>query len=532
MAQLYTPNEMMTIAAARALRNDDVCFVGIGAPSAACNLARLTHAPDITLIYESGTIATKPDVLPLSIGDGELCETALTTVSVPEMFRYWLQGGRITVGFLGGAQIDRFANLNTTVVGAYDKPKVRLPGGGGAPEIAIVLRRDLHHHGAGASAASSTKLDFVTSLGHGEGGDHRARLGVKTKGPTRLDHRPLRLRAGPETQGDDGRPRSIRASRASRSTATPAGRCASPTRSPRRRAPTAARAAKSLRDLHARTDARPRRRRREEYRHMPEAFICDAVRTPIGRYGGALAKVRTDDLAAVPIKALMARNPKVDWAQLDEVIFGCANQAGEDNRNVARMALLLAGLPDSVPGITVNRLCASGLNAVGAAARAIKRRRDRFRHRRRRRVDDARAVRHGQGAARRSARSAEIYDTTIGWRFVNPLMKAAVRRRLDAGDRRERRRGVPGRARRPGRVRAALAAARRQGAWRPATSPTRSCRSRCRAARPARSMVDKDEHPRPDTTLEGARQAEDAVPRSPAPSPPATPPASTTAPPR
>ena len=144
----YKPNEMMTIAAARALRNDDVCFVGIGMPSAASNLARLTHAPGITLIYESGTIATKPDVLPLSIGDGELCETALTTVSVPEMFRYWLQGGRMTVGFLGGAQIDRFANLNTTVVGAYDKPKVRLPGGGGAPEIAVGLRRDLHHHGA------------------------------------------------------------------------------------------------------------------------------------------------------------------------------------------------------------------------------------------------------------------------------------------------------------------------------------------------------------------------------------------------
>src|SRR5262245_9770372 len=116
----WTPSEMMTIVAARALKTSDVCFVGIGAPSAACNLARLTHAPDITLIYESGTIATKPNVLPLSIGDGELCETALTTVSVPEMFRYWLQGGRITVGFLGGAQIDRFANLNTTVVGSYN----------------------------------------------------------------------------------------------------------------------------------------------------------------------------------------------------------------------------------------------------------------------------------------------------------------------------------------------------------------------------------------------------------------------------
>src|SRR5215468_7796919 len=141
MPMTYSASEVMTIAAARALRNSDICFVGIGMPSAACNLARLTHAPDITLIYESGTIATKPDVLPLSIGDGELCETALTTVSVPEMFQYWLQGGRITIGFLGGAQVDRFANLNSTVIGDYDRPSVRLPGGGGAPEIATSCRR-------------------------------------------------------------------------------------------------------------------------------------------------------------------------------------------------------------------------------------------------------------------------------------------------------------------------------------------------------------------------------------------------------
>ena len=180
-----TPTEMMTIAAARALRNSDVCFVGIGAPSAACNLARLTHAPDITLIYESGTIGTKPDVLPLSIGDGELCDTALTTVAVPEMFRYWLQGGRITVGFLGGAQIDRFANLNTTVVGAYDKPKVRLPGGGGAPEIAAHCGEVFITMAMGKRAFVD-KLPFVTSMGHGEGGDHRARLGLMTKGPTRI----------------------------------------------------------------------------------------------------------------------------------------------------------------------------------------------------------------------------------------------------------------------------------------------------------------------------------------------------------
>ena len=181
----YTPNEMMTVAAARALRNEDVCFVGIGMPSAASNLARLTHAPDITLIYESGTLATKPSVLPLSIGDGELCEAALTTVSVPEMFRYWLQGGRITVGFLGGAQIDKFANLNTTVVGPYAKPKVRLPGGGGAPEISTSSGEIFIIMNQGKRSFVD-KLDFVTSLGHGEGGDHRARLGVTTKGPTRL----------------------------------------------------------------------------------------------------------------------------------------------------------------------------------------------------------------------------------------------------------------------------------------------------------------------------------------------------------
>src|SRR5207245_5233340 len=132
----YTSSEMMMIASARALKDDDVCFVGIGMPSAACNLARLTHAPNITLIYESGTIGTKPYVLPLSIGDPELCETAVTTVPVPEMFAYWLQGGRITIGFLAAAQIDRFANINTTVIGDYANPKVRLPGGGGTPEIA------------------------------------------------------------------------------------------------------------------------------------------------------------------------------------------------------------------------------------------------------------------------------------------------------------------------------------------------------------------------------------------------------------
>src|SRR5215467_14512219 len=137
----YTTDEMMTIAAARAIRNGVTLFVGIGLPSAAANLARLTHAPDIVLIYESGTIGAKPDVLPLSIGDGELAETADTVVSVPEMFRYWLQGGRVDVGFLGAAQIDRFGNINTTVIGSYHSPQVRLPGAGGAPEIATAAKQ-------------------------------------------------------------------------------------------------------------------------------------------------------------------------------------------------------------------------------------------------------------------------------------------------------------------------------------------------------------------------------------------------------
>lgn len=185
VSEAYTPTEIMTVAAARALKNDDVVFVGIGAPSAACNLARLTHAPDITLIYESGTIDTRPEVLPLSIGDGELCDTALTTVSVPEMFRYWLQGGRITVGFLGGAQIDRFANLNTTVVGPYDSPKVRLPGGGGAPEIAIHCG-EIFITMAMSPRGFVATLPFVTSLGHGTGPGSREALGVGTKGPTRV----------------------------------------------------------------------------------------------------------------------------------------------------------------------------------------------------------------------------------------------------------------------------------------------------------------------------------------------------------
>jgi glutaconate CoA-transferase subunit B len=179
----YTSEEVMVVTAARQLSNDDVCFVGIGAPSAASNLARLTHAPDVTLIYESGTIGTRPDVLPLSIGDGELCETALTTVSVPEMFQYWLQAGRVSIGFLGAAQLDRFANINTTVIGDYSHPKVRLPGAGGAPEIASSCEEIfvIMPHSARALVE---EVDFVTSFGFGHGGDHRSQLGLTSRGPT------------------------------------------------------------------------------------------------------------------------------------------------------------------------------------------------------------------------------------------------------------------------------------------------------------------------------------------------------------
>ena len=178
-----TPSEVMTIVAARMLREATVCFVGIGIPSKAANLARLTHAPNAVLIYESGTIGTRPSVLPLSIGDGELAMTADTVVSTSEVFSYWLQGGRVEVGFLGAAQVDRYANLNSTVIGNYKSPKVRLPGAGGAPEIAAQAKETLiiiNHD----RRKLVEKVDFITSAGYLDGGDSRERAGLKTGGPT------------------------------------------------------------------------------------------------------------------------------------------------------------------------------------------------------------------------------------------------------------------------------------------------------------------------------------------------------------
>ncbi|MPZ59624.1 MAG: acetyl-CoA C-acyltransferase, partial [Rhizobiales bacterium] len=234
---------------------------------------------------------------------------------------------------------------------------------------------------------------------------------------------------------------------------------------------------------------------------MRDVFICDAIRTPIGRYGGALAKVRTDDLAAVPIKALVKRNPTVDWGALEEVVFGCANQAGEDNRNVARMAVLLAGLPDHVPGVTVNRLCASGLNAVGDAARAIRAGEIDF------------AIAGGVESMTRApfvmgkapeafSRSADIQDTTIGWRFVNPLMKQqyGVDAMPETGENVAEDYQI-GRADQDSfafRSQQRAGKAMASGYFAEEIVAVEVPRGR---AGPA--TVDKDEHPRPETTMEG-----------------------------
>ena len=242
---------------------------------------------------------------------------------------------------------------------------------------------------------------------------------------------------------------------------------------------------------------------------MRDVFICDAVRTPIGRYGGALAKVRTDDLAAAPIRALVARNSQADWSRLDEVFFGCANQAGEDNRNLARMALLLAGLPDTIPGVTINRLCASGLNAVGDAARAIRTGEMDF------------AIAGGVESMTRApfvmgkaaepfSRTAEIYDTTLGWRFVNPALKAQY--------------GIDSMAETGENVAEEFQVARKDQDAFALRSQQRAARAvaagyfaeeivpvEASAGKAGPIMVDKDEHPRPDTTLDNLQKLKPIV---------------------
>ncbi|WP_245757651.1 CoA-transferase subunit beta [Amycolatopsis xylanica] len=196
----YSSDEMMSVAASRALGDGMSCFVGIGLPSTAANLARRTHAPGLTLVYESGCLGAKPSRLPLSIGDGELADTSDAVISVPEVFNYWLQPGRIDVGFLGAAQLDKFGNINTTVIGSdYHDPKVRLPGAGGAPEIAascrevfVVLRQN--------ARAFVERVDFITSFGHGTGKGDRERLGLPGAGPTLVVTDLGILRPDPDTR--------------------------------------------------------------------------------------------------------------------------------------------------------------------------------------------------------------------------------------------------------------------------------------------------------------------------------------------
>ncbi|MCM2312225.1 MAG: hypothetical protein NDI84_12565, partial [Steroidobacteraceae bacterium] len=178
----WTRDEMMTVAASRLLWDGCVCFVGIGLPSAACNLARLTHAPELVLIYESGTLGTRPEVLPLSIGDGELADTAACVIPLPEVFSYFLQAGRVDVGFLGAAQLDRYGNLNSTAIGPYDTPTTRLPGAGGATEIAAHARQTFVMMKA-TPRSLVARLDFRTSAGFLDGNGARSRTTMLGTGP-------------------------------------------------------------------------------------------------------------------------------------------------------------------------------------------------------------------------------------------------------------------------------------------------------------------------------------------------------------
>jgi 3-oxoadipyl-CoA thiolase len=236
-------------------------------------------------------------------------------------------------------------------------------------------------------------------------------------------------------------------------------------------------------------------------RQMRDVYVCDAVRTPIGRFGGSLAKVRADDLAAAPIKALMARNPKVDWAALDEVALGCANQAGEDNRNVARMALLLAGLPETIPGLTVNRLCASGLDAVGGMARAIRAGEIDF------------AIAGGVESMTRAPfvtgkasepfqRTMESFDTTIGWRFINPIMKQQYG--VDSMPETGENVATDYQISRADQDAFALRSQQRAGqAIAAGYFAEEIVPVMATGGKAGPVSVDKDEHPRPETTLEG-----------------------------
>jgi acetyl-CoA acetyltransferase family protein len=362
--------ELQTVVAARRLRDAGSVFIGVGRPSTAAILASMVHNPDLVLVYESGTIGARPTRIPLSIGDGELAETATAVVSVPEMFNYWIGPGRIEVAFLGAAQVDRHGNLNSTVIGDYERPGTRLPGAGGAPEIALGCPETvvIAPH---SRRTFVERVDFVTTVARGAAAI--TDLGVLESDPGAGELTLTQVHEG-VTVGE-------------------------------------VRAATGW-ELRVADDVAV----------SSEAYIYEAVRTPFGRYGGALAGVRPDDLAAHAISALMDRAPGLDPAQIDDVVLGNANGAGEDNRDIARMAALLAGLPTSVPGVTVNRLCGSSLEAAMQASRLVE-------------SGDASVVIAGgvESMSRAPwvmlkpdkgfpAGHETLHSTTLGWRMVNPKM--------------------------------------------------------------------------------------------------------------
>ncbi len=383
------------------------------------------------LVYESGTIGSKPTRLPLSIGDGELADTADSVVSVPEMFNYWLQGGRIDVGFLGAAQVDRFANINTTVVDrGPGKPEGRLPGAGGAPEIAancgqvLMVLRHSRRNFVGA-------LDFVTTLGHGTGPRDRAELGLPGAGPTAVITDLGVLRPDPDTaelvltdlhpgvtveQVREATGWELKEAARLGVTAPPTAAELAALRALKAAAPDTGRYA------HRRGPHSPGRKPDDHRPSRGTSTSSTPSAPPIGKYGGALSGVRPDDLAAHVVKALVDRAPGLDPARIDDVFLGNANGAGEENRDVARMAVLLAGLPVSVPGVTVNRLCGSGMEAVIQAARAVA-------------LGDASVVIAGgvESMSRAPwvlpkperafpAGQQTLHSTTLGWRLTNPRM--------------------------------------------------------------------------------------------------------------
>ena len=399
MAQPYDANEMMTIAAARALRNTRRLLrrhrhaVGSLQPRAHDACAR--HHADLRVRHDrhqarrAAALDRRRRVVRHRAHHRARCRKCSAT---------GCRAGASRVGFLGGAQIDRFANLNTTVVGPYDKPKVRLPGGGGAPEIASRLRRDLHHHGQ-----ANAQLRRRSSISSPRSAMARAAIIARASGSRpkadQADHRPGGVRAGSRDQGDDGDvDPSRRDARADRRR-IPAGRCAMP-RSCRDAAAdrrTSSRCCANCTRVPPGRMATAGLRREQDGCHMPEVFICDAVRTPIGRYGGALAKVRTDDLAAVPLKALISAQSEGRLVRARRGLFRLRQpgRRGQPQRRphgaaARRHARQRAGRHRQPP-VRLRPQCGRRGRARHPGGR------DRFRHRGRRRVDDAGAVRHGQG---------------------------------------------------------------------------------------------------------------------------------------